>query len=91
MPAYAAADEPLDRPPEQKLDRMLLKGEALMGTFTISFAISGKPKEWNISVKAPGQLPTECETEEGSPWALFDEMLVAAYEQCRRISAGARR
>jgi hypothetical protein len=70
---------------------MVISGTALIESYTIAFTISGKPREWNLTIKAPGHLPTECETEEGSPWALFDEMLVAAYEQCRRIPASARR
>jgi hypothetical protein len=70
---------------------MLLKGEALIGTFTIGFTVSGKPREWTVAVKAPANDPSECETNESTPFSLLDEMLAAAVEQCRRIPAGARR
>ena len=70
---------------------MVISGTALIESYTIAFTISGKPREWNLTIKAPGHQPTECETQEATPFPLFDEMLASAHAQCKRLPAGARR
>jgi hypothetical protein len=59
---------------------MLLKGEALIATVTIGFTVHGKSGEWTITTKAPGNITSECETQESTPYPLLDEMISAAFE-----------
>ena len=54
---------------------MVLKGEALIDSFTLSYAIHGKPREWTVNVSTVGNIASECQTEEESPWPLLMEML----------------
>ena len=54
---------------------MFIKGEALEGTITVSFTISGKRGEWRVSITAPGGIVTEDETVEASWDQLFKELL----------------
>jgi hypothetical protein len=69
---------------------MLFRIEILAGTFTVNAAIHGEKNNWTVSVSAPGNIGAEniesqSETQETSPWGLFDDMLadvVAAL--CRR-------
>lgn len=74
---------------------MLLKGEALIQSFTFGFSIHGQRNDWKVSVTQPGGIVSECETQEATPYALFNEMLADAYEAAshQRIAApvGARR
>jgi hypothetical protein len=68
---------------------MLLKGEALIGTFTFTFAAHGKRGEWHVTVTAPGGMTSECETQEATPYALLNEMLADACDSAshQRIPA----
>jgi len=61
---------------------MLLKGEALINTFTIGFAVHGERGEWKASISAPGQIVLERETREASPYRLLEELLAAAFDAC---------
>jgi hypothetical protein len=78
---------------------MLLKGEALIHSITIGFTVNGEAGAWNINVSAPGNITSESETAENTPYGLLDEMLSAAFDTvCRRfperaprIRSGARR
>jgi hypothetical protein len=70
---------------------VLLKGEALMASYTIQFAAHGQPGEWVLNVKAPGPLTLERETKDPTPYATLDEMLTEALAACNRRPAGARR
>ena len=59
---------------------MLIKGDCLVGTFTVNFAIHGEKNDWTVSVSALGNIGSEsigseCKTQEVSPWGLFDDML----------------
>jgi hypothetical protein len=58
---------------------MLLKGEALIDSFTLGFAISGKRNEWKVTVSGPGNIAVEAETRAAEPYQLFDEMLLSVY------------
>lgn len=59
---------------------MVLRGEALINSFTFSFVAHGKNGEWHVSVSAPGGTTSECETQEATPYALLNEMLADACE-----------
>jgi hypothetical protein len=63
---------------------MLIKGEALIQTFTFGFSISGQRNEWRVTITQPGGITTEDETVEANWHALFSEMLRAAYESANR-------
>lgn len=73
---------------------MVIKGEALIGSFTLGFAIHGQRNDWHVSVTAPGCEATECETQESSWYSLFNEMLADGYEAAMRkrypLRAGAK-
>jgi hypothetical protein len=58
---------------------VLLKGEALIDSFTLGFAISGKRNDWKVSVTGPGDIAEEAETRAATPYELFDEMLLSVY------------
>jgi hypothetical protein len=58
---------------------MVINGTVLAGSFTLSFVIHGKPRDWHLSVKTPGGQESECDTQEVTPYPLFDEMLSAAF------------
>ena len=60
---------------------MLLKGEALISTFTIAYSAHGGAGAWTVSVTAPGNIKSECETEEATPYPLLDQMLNTAFVQ----------
>jgi hypothetical protein len=53
---------------------VLYKIEILAGTFTINAAIHGEQNNWTVSVSAPGNITSESETQEATPWRLFDDM-----------------
>jgi len=63
---------------------MLIKGEALIQTFTFGFSISGHRNEWRIAITSPGNITTEDETVEATWYPLFSEMLRAAFESANR-------
>jgi hypothetical protein len=63
---------------------MLISGTALIHSFTIEFSAHGERGQWALTVKAPGHIASECETEEQTPFALLDEMLASAYAACCR-------
>ena len=59
---------------------MLYKIEILAGTFTVNAAIHGERNNWVVSVSTPGSIGSESigsesETQEATPWGLFDDML----------------
>lgn len=54
---------------------MLLKGTALVGSYTLEFTIHGERNNWKVSVGA-----SECETQEATWYPLFNEMLADACE-----------
>jgi hypothetical protein len=64
---------------------MLIKGEALIHSFTLPFSIHGERGGiWKITVSGPGQLHTEGETHEPSPYDLLDRMLSEGFRKCCR-------
>ena len=63
---------------------MLIKGEALIQTFTFGFAISGQRGDWTVAITSPGNVVTEDATVERTWYPLFTEMLAAAYENAQR-------
>jgi hypothetical protein len=64
---------------------MLISGEALIHSFKLPFSIHGAPGSvWKVTVSGPGQLHTEGETHEPSPYDLLDRMLKAGFEKCCR-------
>ena len=63
---------------------MFIKGEALVGTVTVSFTISGQKNDWAVSITAPGEIVTTDETVELTPYPLFSEMLRTAVENANR-------
>jgi hypothetical protein len=63
---------------------MLIKGEALIQTFTFGFSISGQRNEWRIAITAPGGVTTSDETTEKTWYPLLNEMLSAAFESANR-------
>ena len=74
---------------------MVIRGEALIQSFTFSFAVHGQRNDWRVTVTAPGGVASEHETQEATWFPLFNEMLAAASETAshNRIPAhaGARR
>jgi hypothetical protein len=63
---------------------MLIKGEALISTVTLGFAVSGSRGEWKVTITSPGGITTEDETTERTWFPLFSEMLASAYEAANR-------
>jgi len=64
---------------------MLIKGEVLIETVKLSFAVSGKRGEWKVGVTAPGNITKEDETIEASWFELFNELLADVYTKaCNR-------
>ena len=63
---------------------MLIKGEALVGTVTVAFTISGQKNDWEVVVTAPGGVVTTDETVEAGPYVLFAEMLRDAVDNANR-------
>lgn len=65
---------------------MLIRGEVLIETVTLSFAVSGKRGEWKVTVtSAPGGATSEDETSETSWFALWNELIADAYSKaCNR-------
>ena len=59
---------------------MLLKGEALIQSFTFGFSIHGQRGDWKVMITAPGGVVDERETKEAVPYLLFNEMLADACE-----------
>ena len=59
---------------------MVVRGEALIGSFTIAFTIHGQRNDWQVTVTAPGGSVSEYETQEATWFPLFNEMLAAASE-----------
>jgi hypothetical protein len=78
-----------NRPP------MLMKGEALIGTFTLAFTVSGERGNWTVAVSGPSGETLQDETCERSWHVLFDELLAEACAAARRqrtaLASGARR
>ena len=61
---------------------MLIKGEALIHYFKLPFSIHGERGGlWKVTVSGPGQLHTEGETHEPSPYDLLDRMLSGGSER----------
>jgi hypothetical protein len=70
---------------------MFIKGEALHGSHTLGFSISGERGNWSIRVTAPGGVVTSDETTERTWFPLFSELLSTAFESAHRrrlLSAG---
>ena len=63
---------------------MLLKGEALVQTYTFGFAISGERGDWTITITSPGGVTKEDATTERTWFPLFNEMLSDAYHTAQR-------
>ena len=74
---------------------MVIRGEALIQSFTFAFTIHGQRNDWHLTVTAPGGAASECETQDATWFPLLNEMLAAACETAshNRIPAhaGARR
>ena len=62
-------------------DPMILRGEALVATFTINFTLSGDEDRWKVAVDANGVLPLEKETAD-NPYLLLQAMIAAAFAAC---------
>ena len=63
---------------------MLIRGEALIDTITLAFTISGKRREWSVTITAPGGIMTQDETVAATWYPLLNEMLAAAFESANR-------
>jgi hypothetical protein len=63
---------------------MLLRGEALVSSFTLGFSVFGERGDWKVSVSGPSGISSENETQEESPYDLLDSMLTATFETCCR-------
>jgi len=63
---------------------MLLKGEALVRSYTFGFSISGERGNWEVSITSPGNITNTDETTERTWYPLFAEMLRAAFEAAQR-------
>ena len=48
--------------------------------------VYGERGKWRVSVTAPGNVASECETQEASWFSLFNEMLADACESSLRIN-----
>jgi len=70
---------------------MLLKFECLIGTVTLTGAVSGKRYEWQVTVSAPGGITRTDETVERHWAPLLDEMLTATHDAVLRQISGAHR
>jgi hypothetical protein len=72
-------------------ETMLIKGTAPIGSYTLEFSIHGQRNDWKITVTAPGNIVTECETGEATWFPLFSEMLADAHAAAghNRIPASA--
>lgn len=65
---------------------MLLKGEMLRGTITITWSAHESERgHWIVSCKAPGHIQLDREIDAVNPYALLDRMLDAAFESCCRL------
>ena len=62
---------------------MFIRGDALVDTITISFAISGSRGDWKITTTSGG-ITAEDETVERTWFPLFSEMLATAFENANR-------
>lgn len=63
---------------------MLIKGECLRHTTTMAFSIHGEPRQWELSVSAPGNTILNCTTNAVTPYAELDELLAIAFDECCR-------
>jgi hypothetical protein len=64
---------------------MLLYGECLIHSFKLKYSIHGvRGGVWRIAIDGPGQLHTEGETHELTPYGLLDTMLDAGFQSCCR-------
>jgi len=54
---------------------MLLKGDCLIESYTLNFAIHGVASHWTVSVSAPGNYSDERQSMEQSPWPLLTSMI----------------
>ena len=63
---------------------MLIKGEALIGTVTLAFTVSGERGNWAVSVTPPSSTTVTDETTERTWFPLFTEMLTTACETAKR-------
>jgi hypothetical protein len=61
---------------------MLIKGEMLRGSFTLTFSMHRPSRnQWTIAVAAPGGVTDEREIRATEiPYALLDDILTAAYQ-----------
>jgi hypothetical protein len=58
---------------------MVINGEVLIDTVTLSFTVSGQRNEWAVSIKAPHNVSVEDETVEASWFPLLNELIADAY------------
>jgi hypothetical protein len=63
---------------------MLLKGEALIQSYTFSYSISGERGDWTVVITSPGGIKTEDTTVERTWYPLFSEMLGDAYHAAQK-------
>ena len=63
---------------------MLIKGEALIQTFTFGFSVHGERGAWTVTITSPDNTVTKDETTEPpmSPW--FLKMLASVHENAVR-------
>jgi hypothetical protein len=64
-------------------EEMLIRGDALIDTITISFTISGSRGDWKITTTSGG-ITAEDETVERTWFLLFSEMLSTAFKSANR-------
>jgi hypothetical protein len=68
---------------------MLLRGECLIQSVTLNFAVHGERGAWHINVSfAPGHIENESETKEPMPYDLLHAMLVATFSEVARKLPG---
>jgi len=64
---------------------VLIRGEALMHSFTLEYSAHGEAGLWDVSVKSPGCAPLQRQTYDETPYKLLDQMLTAAFESSCRV------
>jgi hypothetical protein len=64
---------------------MVLRGEALIGAYTLGFTVHGSRGDgWKVSITAPGNITKSDETTERTWFLLFSELLAESYHAAQK-------
>jgi hypothetical protein len=63
---------------------MVLRGEALIASYTFNYSIAGQRGDWTITITSPGGVKTEDSTVERTWYPLFTEMLSDAFHAAQK-------